>query len=1047
MGIRTAQLVVALMVACVVGARAEAPDPTLAAVNFNRDVRPILSDACFHCHGPDKSRRKGDLRLDVEADARAVIVAGNLGESEVHRRITSRDEDERMPPPDSGRSLTPGQVETIRRWILQGAPWAAHWSLVPPTRPTLPPVRDPSWARNAIDDFVLARLDRDGLSPGPEAGRTNLIRRVSLDLTGLPPTPEEVDAFLSDSSPDAYAKIVDRLLASPRYGERMAVRWLDAARYADTSGYQTDGERFMWRWRDWVIDAYNANMPFDRFTVEQIAGDMLPGATLDQVIATGFNRNHRGNSEGGIIPEEYAVEYVVDRVETTATVWLGLTAGCARCHDHKYDPITQKDFYGLYAFFNNVPEKGRALKTGNSPPYVMAPTSVQRAELDRIDGEIAATERTLRGMEPEIARLQRGWEASLPSEPPIRWASGRGLKSHFRLDGDLGDAATKGRLATASGTAPGFTAGPDDRAVTLDGRGFIDAGDVGDFGFLDRFSIGAWVRPEGPGGGAIVSRSTNASTPLGYLFSIEDGKVKIGLYKRPLDDAIRVESRRRLEPGSWHHVLFTYDGSRLAAGVVLYVDGSREPLTVLLDDLNQTFQVKEPLRIGAGGGGTQGHFSGAIDDVRVYNVALGNEEVETIAVARPVNEIAGLAPEERSRAEARKLRMYYLEHEAPVAVRQAREALLALKTSKQRLLDRVPTTMVMREMDKPRETFVLVRGQYDKPGERVDATVPSSLPPLPRDARKDRLALARWLVDPGHPLTSRVAVNRLWQMLFGTGLVKTADDFGSQGEWPSHPDLLDWLATEYGRIGWDTKALLKTMVMSATYRQSSKVSPESLRRDPENRLLARGPRIRLSAEAIRDQALAISGLLVEERGGPSVKPYQPEGLWTDLSETPYVRDNGASLHRRSLYTFWKRTIAPPSMMTFDASGRETCSVRETRTNTPLQALTLMNDVTFVEASRVLAERVLAEGDAKPDARLTRAFRLATSRPPVAGELEILRAGLEEHLAYYQAHPDAAETLARAGEAARRKGLDPREVAAYTAVAGLLLNLDETITKE
>jgi hypothetical protein len=528
---------------------------------------------------------------------------------------------------------------------------------------------------------------------------------------------------------------------------------------------------------------------------------------------------------------------------------------------------------------------------------------------------------------------------------------------------------------------------------------------------------------------------------------LEDGKVKIGLIKRPLDDAIRLESRRPLEPGSWHHVLFTYDGSRVASGVTLYVDGKREPLTVLLDDLNQTFQTKGPLRIGAGGGGTQGQFRGAIDDVRIYDVPLQEDEVETIATPEPINAIAGLPAEERTEAQARKLRMYYLEHVAPLSFREARNRVLALRRSREELWERVPTTMVMQEMATPRPTFLLARGQYDKPGERVDAQVPASLPPLPRGARADRLALARWLVDPGHPLTARVAVNRQWQMLFGTGLVKTADDFGSQGEWPSHPELLDWLATEFVRIGWDTKALLKTIVMSATYRQSSKVTPELMRKDPENRLLARGPRFRLSAEMIRDQALAASGLLVEVTGGPSVKPYQPEGLWTELAETPYVRDDGAALYRRSLYTFWKRTIAPPSMMTFDASGRETCSVRETRTNTPLQALTLMNDVTFVEAARVMAERVLTQGGSSPEDRLALAFRLATARRPDPDELEVLRGGLEEHLAYYRSHPEEARKLARTGEAPRLEGLDPGEVAAYTTVAGLILNLDETITKE
>ncbi|MHC5541006.1 DUF1553 domain-containing protein, partial [Singulisphaera rosea] len=810
-------------------------------------------------------------------------------------------------------------------------------------------------------------------------------------------------------------KAVDRLLASPRFGERMAVRWLDAARYADTSGYQTDGERSMWRWRDWVIDAYNHNMPFDRFTVEQLAGDLLPNATRDQVIATGFNRNHRGNSEGGIIPEEYAVEYVVDRVETTATVWLGLTAGCARCHDHKYDPITQREFYSLYAFFNNIPERGRAIKIGNSPPYIKAPTLRQQKELDNLDQQLATIERDDRKLESFVAQSQTEWERSVASGPPIRWGAERGLLGHYPLDDRFEDTGPSGTSAKPSGKAPGFTEGAIGRAATFDGSGFVEAGDTGDFGFFDKFSIGTWIRPDGPVGGGIVSRMTDGSIPEGYIVSLEEKTIRIGLFKRPLDDAIWLESRRRLEPGDWHHVLFTYDGSRIAGGVHLFIDGVDEPLSVVLDDLNQSFQTKAPLRIGVGGGGTQKPFFGAIDDVRIYNVVLDQDEIESLAVREPINAIAAIPQAARSSAQARVLRLYYLEHDAPSLARSCRKIWLTLRKSRQALWDEVSTTMVMQELPTPRPTYVLARGQYDKPGERVGPSIPASLPHLPASTKPDRLALARWVVDPSHPLTSRVAVNRAWQMLFGTGLVKTADDFGSQGGWPSHPDLLDWLAREFIRDGWDMKSILRLMLTSATYRQSSKVTTESWHKDPENRLLARGPRFRLSAEAIRDQALAASGLLVEEVGGPSVKPYQPEGLWSELAEARYDRDNGPSLYRRSLYTFWKRTIAPPSMMTFDASGRETCSVRESRTNTPLQALNLMNDVTYVEASRVLAERVIAEGGAGPRERLTHAFRLVTARTPASDELEILAGGLEEHLAYYRTHLEAAEKLAGAGE--------------------------------
>ncbi len=1065
---RVKRLLPALVFACeLAAARAQ-------TVEFNRDIRPILSDTCYKCHGPDKARRKADLRFDLEASAKAklddhfAIVPGDPARSELIRRITTSDADDRMPPSDSGLELTPRQIESLRRWIEQGAKWEAHWAFIAPKRPAAPRIADcrlpiagwqngedgfGDWSLNPIDGFILKRIADRALMPSREATPEQLIRRMTLDLTGLPPTLAEVDAFIAECRSgssfvirhSSLSALADRLLASPRYGERMASRWLDAARYADTSGYQNDGERFMWRWRDWVIDAFNRNLPFDQFTIEQLAGDLLPGATREQRIATGFNRNHRTNAEGGIIPEEYAAEYVVDRVDTTATVWLGLTMGCARCHDHKYDPLTQREFYEVFAFFNNVPEKGHAMKIGNSPPVLSAPTDAQQRELAKLDGQLAAAEARLRELEPQIAAAQTAWEQALIM--PLPWTVTRGLQARFELDG-----------------------------AEFDGERFIDGGDGGEFGFLDKFTLTAWVQPRGDG--AIVSRmvedpadSAFASDSEGYSVHLKAGRVQLHLTKRWLDDALRVETEAVLAPGQWHHVAATYDGSRLASGVKIFIDGQPQKLRVLLDELNQTFLTNQPLRIGAGGGPAN-RFHGLIGDVRVYARVLSAEEAGIVATTESATELAAMPAVQRTAHQAAKLRSCFLAEHAPTFLRDAQTNAADLREQHAKFVESLPTVMVMEEMPTPRETFVLKRGVYDQRGEGVTPGVPASLPPLPAAAKRDRLAFARWLVDPANPLTARVAVNHQWQMLFGTGLVKTAEDFGSQGELPSHPELLDWLATEFmtpkktstegneGNKGssfpsvqsesgrsWDLKALVKLIVMSATYRQSSRVTPELLARDPDNRLLARGPRVRLSAEMIRDQALAVSGLLVGEIGGPSVKPYQPKGLWKELSGTDYEPDHGDKLWRRSLYTFWKRTSPQPTMTTFDAAGREMCSVRPSRTDTPLQALALMNDVTFVEAARCLAQRVMREGGATPEERVRLAFRLVLARAPKPPELKVLLDDLNNHLARFRADPNAAQSLVSAGEAPRDGTLATTELAAYTAVAGLILNLDETITKQ
>jgi len=1042
-----------------VGAEPTAPttapttdSPSTAQIEFNRDIRPILAAHCYACHGPDARSRQAELRLDdresavADRDASHAIVPGSAATSEVYRRLTTADAAERMPPPESKAPLSAAQIELVRRWIDEGAVWQPHWSLLAPRRPEPPPGQPSDWVRNPIDALVFTRFQSAGRQPAVEADRPTLIRRVTLDLTGSPPTPAEVDAFLADASPDAYERVVDRLLSSPRYGEQMALAWLEAARFADTSGYQNDGPRQMWRWRDWVIEAFNSNMPFDRFTIEQLAGDLLPGATLEQRLATGFNRNHRGNAEGGIIPEEYAVEYVVDRVETTATVWLGLTIGCARCHDHKFDPITQREFFELFAFFNNIPEHGRAIKVGNSPPMVAAPTREQSQSLVDLDRAVAAADARLATFEPAIAAAQQAWERSLSEQGDYDWNLTRALVAHFPLDDTAENSSNAAAQTNWIGDPATYQAGQLGQAARFNAAAQLDAGDLADFGYLDKFSLAAWVRVNESGGGTIISRMADMPQGEGFSVALEGGAVHVRLVKRWLDDSIRVETREALEPGNWHHVLVTYDGSRLASGVRVYLDGQSAEMTVLLDELNQTFSTKAPLRIGAGGG-PDGQFTGLIDEVRVYANVLEPTEAAVVAMPASISDLALRSADRRSAAETAKLRLCFLESHAPAAIQESWSTLVDLRRQRQQLIESFPTAMVMEEMPTPRPTHVLQRGQYDRPGEQVTADVPSCLPPLPADAPRTRLALARWLVDPSNPLVARVAVNRFWQSYFGVGLVKTSEDFGCQGEPPSHPELLDWLATEFVRLGWDIKALQRLIVTSATYRQSSQGTAADWQHDPDNRWLARGPRVRLAAETIRDQALAASGLLVEQLGGPSVKPYQPAGLWKELAtDTEYAEETGPSLYRRSLYTYRKRTVSSPTMAVFDAPSRETCSVRPPRTNTPLQALTLLNDVTFVEAARVLAERAMREGGSSADERISLMFRLVLARQPSQDELRVLNAALDRHLAQYRRDPQAASELGAVGHAPRAAEFDVTEIAAYTVLASLVLNLDEAITK-
>ena len=931
-----------------------------------------------------------------------------------------------MPPEAMGHpALSAEEIATLTEWVRQGAPWSRHWAFVPPVPPRDAETGGDARARNAIDRFVLERLGREGIDPSPPAKRATLLRRVSLDLTGLPPTPGEVRSFLADDSRFAYERVVERLLASPRFGERMAFRWLDAARYADTNGYQNDRPRDMWRWRDWVIEAFNGNMPFDQFTVEQLAGDLLQAPTLSQFIATGFNRNHRGNAENGTDPDEYQVEYAVDRVETTATVWLGLTMGCARCHDHKYDPVSQNEFYRFYAFFNNVSDRGRYYKYGNTPPIVHAPTREQGARLDDMDARI-------RHLEAHIQEGQAGLEIAVDGP---------------ELPSDFGDwAYSEGLAARRTFDETGLADGErGSRVARLNGLRHFDLGDVADYDFYDPFTLSAWIRPSKPTGGIVARYRTEG--PKGYGLFLVDGKLQLRIDTSSISDRTRIESEEVVPLGDWIHVAGVYDGTRNTEGMRLYVNGEKVAVLSLIDEsLNQT-RIDEPLRIGHGPGPND-RFSGLIDDVRVYSRALSADEVGVLAVEETADALAAVPLRSLTSSQRRKLRWALLERAAPAALAGKWKELRDLRLEREDFVATLPTVMIMDERQHVRPTHVLFRGSFDAPRERVEPGLPAALPSLPQGERANRLGLARWLTDPSHPLTARVTVNRYWQMLFGRGIVATVEDFGSQGAAPSHPDLLDWLAWEFVASGWDVKRLLRTIVTSATYRQASNVGPEALERDPENVLLARGSRQRLPAEAIRDQALAIAGILSPESGGPSVKPYQPDGLWKELSNWgAYRHDSGDKLYRRSLYTYWKRTLGPPSMLAFDAAARETCIVRQVRTNTPIQALNLMNDPTYSEAARLYAERMLREGGETDAQRLEYGFLLATARSSTDEEAQVLRSGLNRYRDRYASSPEDAGRYLANGEHPRDESLERTELAAYTAVASMLLNLDETITRE
>ncbi len=986
-------------------------------IDFNRDIRPILSDNCFQCHGPDANTREAGLRLD-QADAAkadlggyAAIVSGEPEESEIlHRIFLDTDDPDHMPPPDSELALTAKQKDLLREWVRQGAEYQEHWSFVPLQRPPVPK------GKNPIDHFIQRRLAKEGLEPSPETAKSTLIRRATLDLTGLPPTPEEVNAFLQDASPDAFEKVVDRLLASPHFGERMAWTWLEAARYADTDGYQNDGPREMWRWRDWVIDAYNAGMTFDRFTIEQLAGDLLPNPTRDQIIATGFNRNHRYNSEAGIPLDEFLLENAVDRVDTTSTVWMGMTVACARCHDHKYDPISQREYYQLIDYFNDVPESGRAIKYGNSEPWIKAPTTDQEDKLAGLDAQIAAAEARLDAASSAIDTALAAWspEPGFEDAHPIL---SHGLDEHW--------------------PAP----------MTFDGSKRRDLEKVEGLICNGRFTVAFHMTPDQVDSGAVLSSETASTRRSGILVEFADGHLRYHIISAWVAGVATLETERTFQPGERVHVMLTNDGTQRASGMNIFIDGKPVSVRVLRNTNSNKSNRRYGGKLRAGGSPHVGNWAGTIAGLRFYTRhTLTPLEAEILAVADPVEILAKRPFAKRSAQENAKLRAAFLEHAAPASLASLSVDLREARQQRLDYWDQLPTTMVMTQANPPKPSFIRDRGFYNQLGERVEAGVPAVFPPLPDGAPPNRLALARWLVSGDHPLTARVTVNRYWQMLFGRGLVATPEDFGAQGQLPSHPELLDWLAAEFVDSGWDIKHLLKTIVLSHTYRQSSKVSPELLERDPDNLLLARAPRRRMTGNLLRDQALFVSGLFVDERGGPSVKPYQPANLWKEASNFTYERDAGEALYRRSLYTYWKRTLAPPAMALLDTADREWCSVRPRQTNTPLQALTLLNETAFVEAARKFAERILAQPGGEA-AQIRFAFQAVTARAPGPSEEALLMDAWVAYRREFAAQPEAASRLLAIGDAPADERFPPVDLAATSALANLLLNLDEVTTRE
>lgn len=1048
--IRTAGILIALL------------SPTLLLaekkIDFNRDVRPILSDKCYFCHGPDEARQEADLRLDSREGATDVIESGEL-----IARITSDDPDVLMPPPDSNLSLSPEDKATIRAWIKQGAVYKSHWAfdLLRDSVP-VPSPDDSKWSRQTLDRFVLAKLESSGIRPSPPADALRWLRRVTLDLTGLPPSSKDVSAFQSDiksSQNDAYEKTVQRLLDSPAFGEHLAVAWLDAARYADSYGYQSDKLNTQWPYRDWVVRAFNDNLPYDQFLTWQVAGDLLDNPTRDQRVATAFNRIHRLNNEGGAVFEEWRIENVADRVHTFGTAVLGLTMECCRCHDHKYDPIPMRDYYALSGFFNSIDESGVYDRTQKVPcPSILLPTPEQQTALETAKAKLAKAEANYRQQLATSKQRWEQWRRTGPiSIPDLRLALGfdrdfdNSLKEIYHPSQSDRSWTTMPDLVKVSDSsiarlAPNLAADkaePDAprRAMSLDGERGITTHGVEPFDRWTPFTVAVTFRETKRSSERSLIAHHTRGTDCGYNgwdLTIQDGYVESRMYRVWPGNAIGVRTAEPIPVDKWHQLSATYDGSSKASGLRLHLNGRPLNTIILRDNVKKSANVK----VDHGGEfvvgqrfRARGLAGGLIDDVRIYNRELTGGELRSLTTGQPIE------PNSDYYASA-------IDDESLQAMQQltvARQEFVMAEEA----MNEIP---VMQETAEPRPTHVLARGQYDAPLSDQTLVTRNTLSqlslPFPDDAPRNRLGLAKWVTNPSHPLTARVAVNRLWGNFFAEPLVRTPENFGSQGELPTHPELLDWLARDFIESGWDVKRFCRQVVLSSTYRQQSSASPDRVAQDPTNRLLSRGPAYRLAAEQIRDLALSASGLLSPARGGPPVSPYQPGGdLWRESNgmSPPYQQAVGQSLYRRSLYSVWKRTAPLPNMMAFDSTSREVCTVKRARTNTPLQALVLLNDVQFVEASRKLAERVLTS-TSNDDSRVTAAFVALTGRPPDKTEQSTLVALLVQEREWFSGHSKDAEKLLALGDAKSAADLSKVEHAAMTTVCQAILNLDATIWK-
>lgn len=1025
-----------------------ATDEAAAAepVSFRQDIQPLLAQHCYACHGPDEETREADLRLDDESSAKAsAIVPGDANGSELISRIFSADPDQIMPPPDDRHPLSRDDKELLKRWIEEGAAWQQHWAFSPITAAASVTSTDSS-PQQTIDRLVCEQIKQQGLSPSLATDKATLLRRVYLDLVGVPPTPQQLAAFMSDASEDAFEHVVDDLLASRHYGEQMAVGWLDVARYADTNGYQNDFVRNMSPWRDWVIQAFNQNLPYDDFIIAQVAGDMLPSATQEQRIASGFNRNNPSVTEGGSIEEEWRIENCIDRVETTSAAFLGLTMGCARCHDHKYDPVSHREFYEFFAFFNNIDEQGVYNEArGNVGPQLKVPTAEQSARLADLQTQITEMKRTVdaRAADPDhsLKAVER-WRAALSAD------TSASLPQPVYVSSDSSG------IELPEGDSPVGTSyvfpGQANAANAMDTPSFAFEREVA-------FSWSAWAH--GGARGAIFSRMDETDGYRGVDGLImADGRLKVHLIHHWSDNALAVIGKQPLPADEWTCVTVTYDGSSKASGMHIYFNGTPVELDVNADSLTESLATKVPFQMGQR---SQSEFLiGEMADFRLYDRVLSQPEINNLLRRAVVSHYDQLTETGNETTAIEACNRYLNNVENAVQNDGTVTKLKDLQTQYDQLVAETQTTMIMQERSGDyRETYRLRRGQYDQPDTSVALmpAIPAALPELAADQPRNRLGLARWMVDPRNPLVARVAVNRAWLKFFGRGLVETVGNFGLQGTPPSHPELLDWLADDFRTHGWDLKRLHKMIVMTATYQQASDLTEHTREHDPSNRYFARGPRYRMSAEQIRDASLNAAGLLVERIGGPSVFPYQPAGLWEELAgganNGPYIASTGDDLYRRSLYTYRKRTVSHPTVATFDAPTWETCQLKRPRTNTPLQSLALLNDVTYVEAARKLAERMLsepnhAEGEeASPSGAIRYGFFLLTLRQPSESELEVLLQGHQAYSQYYAGNADDAGKLLATGESKIDPTLPQVELAAMTAVASVLMNLDEAITKE